>query len=148
MRRSRRVGAKLPDTAGRKPFEHHPRRYTRSPRAGLIEVSAANLHAARIVVRQNAKDHRHWTWSVSLSIGDRALSKDHVMTQYNILGLVALAVGALLLFFGWRASIAPADQLTEALTGRFTGNTMWYLIAGAASAVAGIALLARGYIRG
>jgi HAMP domain-containing protein len=35
------------------------------------------------------------------------------MTQSNIFGLVALAVGALLLFFTWRASNAPLEQLVR-----------------------------------
>ncbi|MFC2980455.1 DUF3185 family protein [Roseicyclus marinus] len=69
------------------------------------------------------------------------------MTQSNILGLVALAIGALLLFFAWRASTTPMDQMSEALTGRYTGNTMWYLIGGVGAAAAGIGLLALGYIR-
>jgi len=70
------------------------------------------------------------------------------MTQSNIIGLAALVVGLLLLFFGWRASNAPADQLTEALTGRFTGVTMWYLIGGVIGVVAGGAMLVRGTLRG
>ena len=70
------------------------------------------------------------------------------MTQTNIIGLVVLAVGAVLLFFAWRASQAPMDQMSEALTGRFTGNTMWYLIGGVVGIVAGAALLYRGYARG
>lgn len=69
------------------------------------------------------------------------------MTQTRILGLVATAIGVLLLFFAWRASNAPMDQMSEALTGRFTGNTMWYLLAGVAAVVAGAALLSRDYIR-
>ncbi|MCC5986005.1 MAG: DUF3185 family protein [Rhodobacteraceae bacterium] len=70
------------------------------------------------------------------------------MTQTNIIGLVALAVGAVLLFFAWQASQAPMDRMSEALTGRFTGNTMWYLLGGVAGVVAGAALLWRGYARG
>jgi hypothetical protein len=66
------------------------------------------------------------------------------MTRTNITGLVLLSVGILLLLFGWRASNAPIDQMSEALTGRFTGNTMWYLIAGVVGAVAGIGFLSRG----
>jgi hypothetical protein len=70
------------------------------------------------------------------------------MTQTNIIGLVALAVGAVLLFFAWRASQAPMDQMSEALTGRYTGNTMWYLLGGVVGVVAGVGLLWRGYARG
>ena len=67
------------------------------------------------------------------------------MTQTSIIGLVVLTVGVLLLFFAWRASQAPMEQLSEALTGRFTGNTMWYLVGGIAGVVAGAGLLYRGY---
>ena len=66
------------------------------------------------------------------------------MTRTNITGLVLLSVGILLLLFGWRASNAPIDQMSEALTGRFTGNTMWYLIAGVVGVVTGIGFLSRG----
>lgn len=66
------------------------------------------------------------------------------MSQLNILGLVALAVGSLLLFIAWRASNAPVDQISEALTGRYSDNTMWYLVGGVIGIVSGVALLLRG----
>lgn len=69
------------------------------------------------------------------------------MTQSNILGLVVLAVGALLLFFAWRASNAPLEQMSEALTGRYSSGTMWYFVGGVVGVVAGAALLYRGSIR-
>lgn len=65
------------------------------------------------------------------------------MTHKNTIGLVVFAVGAALLFFAWRASNAPVDQVSEALTGRFTGTTMWYLVGGVIGVVAGGALLFR-----
>lgn len=70
------------------------------------------------------------------------------MTQTNIIGLVVLVAGAALLFFAWRASQAPVDQMSEALTGRYTGNTMWYLLGGIVGVVAGVGLLYRGFARG
>lgn len=69
------------------------------------------------------------------------------MTQSKIIGLVALAVGAILLVFAMRASTAPVDQVTEALTGRFTNSTMWSLVGGVAATVFGLALLVRDYVR-
>lgn len=69
------------------------------------------------------------------------------MTQATIIGFVALAVGFVLLYFGWQASNAPVDQMSEALTGRFTGNTMWYIMGGLIGVVAGAALLLRGASR-
>jgi hypothetical protein len=71
--------------------------------------------------------------------------KGSAMTLTNIIGLAALAIGCVLLFFGWRASEAPIDQLSEALTGRFTDNTMWYLVGGTVGVVVGAAMLYRGY---
>jgi len=38
----------------------------------------------------------------------------------------------------------PVEQISEALTGRFTGNTMWYLVSGVIGIVAGGALLLLG----
>ena len=70
------------------------------------------------------------------------------MTQTNIIGFVALVIGAVLLFFAWRASQAPMDQVSEALTGRYTDNTMWYLVGGIIAFVAGAGLLFRGYTQG
>lgn len=65
------------------------------------------------------------------------------MSQSSILGLVALALGAVLLFFAWRASNAPVEQVSEALTGRYTGNTTWFIVGGVIGVVAGAALLWR-----
>lgn len=70
------------------------------------------------------------------------------MTQTKIIGVVALAIGAVLLYFAWQGSNAPIDQMSEALTGRYTGSTMWYLLGGLVGVMAGGALLYRGYSRG
>lgn len=63
------------------------------------------------------------------------------MKTDQILGVVVLVIGIVLLVFAYKASNAPVDQLSNALTGRFTDRTMWYLIAGIAAAVGGAALL-------
>jgi len=55
----------------------------------------------------------------------------------RILGVVAFIVGAVILAFGFNASRAPVDQVANALTGRYTDHTMWYLVGGAALLVAG-----------
>ena len=68
-------------------------------------------------------------------------------THFNplqILGMAALLVAAVLLVLAWHASNAPIDQLSNALTGRITEHTMWYVVLGAASAVSGGALLLAG----
>lgn len=58
----------------------------------------------------------------------------------RILGLVILAIGLLLLAFGFNASDSVADSVSEGVTGRFTDKTMWYLIGGGALAVLGAGL--------
>jgi drug/metabolite transporter (DMT)-like permease len=55
----------------------------------------------------------------------------------KILGVVLLVVGVLLLFFGWQGSESVGDQISETFTGRFTDETMWYLIGGVAAVIAG-----------
>lgn len=70
------------------------------------------------------------------------------MTQSALLGLLAAAVGMVLLYFGWQGSTAPVDQLSEALTGRYSDATMWYLIGGLASLAIGAALIFRAIPRG
>lgn len=63
------------------------------------------------------------------------------MSNSKILAFVLLVVGLILLFFAYQSSQSLGDQLTEAVTGRFTDSTTWFLILGAASTVAGIGLL-------
>ncbi len=63
------------------------------------------------------------------------------MQPMRILGVVVFAVGVVLLGFGYHASNAPLDQLSNTLTGRFTDRTMWYFVFGIAAALGG-ALLA------
>ncbi|MFN0241971.1 MAG: DUF3185 family protein [Planctomycetota bacterium] len=58
----------------------------------------------------------------------------------RILGLVILAIGLLLLAFGFNSSESVADSVSEGVTGRFTDKTMWYLIGGGALAVLGAGL--------
>lgn len=59
------------------------------------------------------------------------------MGTNKLIGLVLLVVGLILLYFGWQASQSVGDQVAEAFTGRFTDETLWFLIGGAAAAVAG-----------
>ena len=63
------------------------------------------------------------------------------MSNNIILALVLLVVGVILLFFAYQSSQSIGDQVTEAVTGRFTNSTTWFLILGAAASVAGIGLL-------
>lgn len=66
----------------------------------------------------------------------------------KVLAVVLLVVGLILLFFAYQSSQSLGDQVSEAVTGRFTDSTIWYLILGAAAAVGGVALLVFGQTRG
>ncbi|MCG5499906.1 DUF3185 family protein [Ectothiorhodospira lacustris] len=66
------------------------------------------------------------------------------MANNKVLALVLLVVGLILLFFAYQSSQSLGDQVTEAVTGRFTESTIWFLILGAASAVAGVGMLVFG----
>ena len=66
------------------------------------------------------------------------------MRMTQILGVVALVIGLVLLGFAYHASNAPMEQVSEAITGRYTNQTMWYLILGIAATVGGVLLVAFG----
>lgn len=66
------------------------------------------------------------------------------MNGNKILGLVLLVAGAILLYFGLTATDSLGEQAVEAVTGRYTKNTMWYLIGGGVAAAAGLGLLLTG----
>lgn len=59
------------------------------------------------------------------------------MGNQKLVGIVLIVVGVLLLFFGWQASQSVAEQLTKTFTGRFSDDTTFLLIGGAAAIVAG-----------
>ena len=66
------------------------------------------------------------------------------MRTRQLAGIVLLVVGVLLLLFGWQATGSMGEQMHETFMGRYTDQTMWYLIGGAASAVGGLFLLLTG----
>ena len=55
----------------------------------------------------------------------------------KLLGIILLVVGVILLIFGFNASQSLGDQVTETVTGRFTDETMWYIIGGGVAIVVG-----------
>jgi len=59
------------------------------------------------------------------------------MKSGQIIGIVVFAIGLVLLYFAYNASNAPVDQIANAVTGRFTSQTMWYLVGGIAAALGG-----------
>jgi len=65
----------------------------------------------------------------------------------RIIGVVLLVVGVVLLYFGMHATDAPVEHARETLTGNYSDRTMFYLIAGAAAGIAGLATLLIGVRR-
>ena len=63
------------------------------------------------------------------------------MSTTRIIGLVLLAVGAVLIVLGVVASRSLADGLSTVFRGRLTQNTLWYIIGGIASALVGLLLV-------
>ncbi len=59
------------------------------------------------------------------------------MNTRKIGGIVVLVLGVVLLVFAYQSSNAPVDQISSLLTGRYTDQTMWYLISGVVLALAG-----------
>lgn len=66
------------------------------------------------------------------------------MTTNKIIGIAALAVGVVLLGFGYNSTNAPMEQLSEAVTGRYSSETTWYIGLGIATIVGGGLLAAFG----
>lgn len=68
------------------------------------------------------------------------------MSVSRIIGVVLVAVGVVLLIFAVTATDSPAEQLSQAFTGTYTEETMWYFILGIAAVVGGglLALFGRG----
>lgn len=59
------------------------------------------------------------------------------MGSQKLLGIILVVIGIILLVFGFNASQSLGDQVTETFTGRFTDETMWYIIGGAIAVVIG-----------
>jgi len=62
------------------------------------------------------------------------------MPTNQIVGAIAFVIGVVLLGFAYNASTAPADQITNAITGHYTTQTTWFLLLGIAGVVGGVAL--------
>ncbi|HSS64203.1 MAG TPA: DUF3185 family protein [Gammaproteobacteria bacterium] len=62
----------------------------------------------------------------------------------KLIGLILIVAGAVLLYFGINATESPLEELSRTLTGRYSNETMIYLIAGGVAAVAGLAMLIKG----
>lgn len=65
------------------------------------------------------------------------------MSTNKLLGIVLLIAGAVLIYFGMNAANSPMEEVSEAVTGRYTDQTMWYIIGGAVAAVLGLVLVVK-----
>lgn len=65
------------------------------------------------------------------------------MNQKRLIGLALLLIGVILLVFGFNSSQSAVEELSEALTGRYSDETMMYLIGGAVATVIGLVMLLR-----
>jgi hypothetical protein len=66
------------------------------------------------------------------------------VSNQRIAGAVLLVIGVGVLIYGINASHSLADRVSDTFTGRFTEATTWYIIAGAASGLVGLLLVAFG----
>ena len=62
------------------------------------------------------------------------------MSQQRVLGLILLAAGVVFLYLGLKATDSVAESVKEGVTGKYTDRTTWYLVGGAAAALAGAGL--------
>lgn len=59
------------------------------------------------------------------------------MSPIRILGIIVAVVGAVLLYFGLNNSHSLVDQASHTLVGRYTDQTMTYIIIGIVALVGG-----------
>jgi ABC-type Fe3+ transport system permease subunit len=59
------------------------------------------------------------------------------MDMKRIIGFVVLAIGAVLLGLAYHATNAPMERMSDAVTGRYSNETMWYFGVGIAAVVGG-----------
>ena len=60
------------------------------------------------------------------------------MNTAKLIGIGLLVLGAILLYFGINATGSPAEEMGEAFTGKYSNETMMYLIGGGIAAVTGL----------
>ena len=62
----------------------------------------------------------------------------------NIVGLAILALGVVLLVFGYNESHSLGSDISRTFTGNPTDRSMWLIISGAVAVIAGIAVALTG----
>ncbi|HKL53089.1 MAG TPA: DUF3185 family protein [Wenzhouxiangellaceae bacterium] len=65
------------------------------------------------------------------------------MSTNRIIALALIVIGIVLIFLGYQSSQGLDDQLSEAVTGNFTDETIFYWVGGAIAMIAGLAMLRR-----
>lgn len=65
------------------------------------------------------------------------------MNLARSIGLAVAAVGVVLLIMGLNATEAPLERLSETVSGRYTDQTIAYIIGGIAAVVGGVVLAVR-----
>lgn len=60
------------------------------------------------------------------------------MNTSKLIGIGLLVLGAVLLYFGFNATQSVGEELSEAFTGKYSQDTMFYLIGGGIAAIAGL----------
>jgi uncharacterized membrane protein len=65
------------------------------------------------------------------------------MNNKKMIGIILLVIGVIALYFGFNATNAPMEEVTEAFTGQYSDQTMVYLIGGAIAGIAGLVMLFR-----
>jgi LPXTG-motif cell wall-anchored protein len=59
------------------------------------------------------------------------------MTVAQICGIALAIAGVVFLIAGINATDAPTEQLSEAFTGRYTQQTLWYIAGGLGALIGG-----------
>lgn len=60
------------------------------------------------------------------------------MNAQRIVGIVVIVIGVILFIVGMNSSESVADQVSETFTGRFTKDTIWYIVGGLGLTVLGL----------
>lgn len=63
----------------------------------------------------------------------------------RIAGIILLVLAAVLLFFGINATSSVGERIVEGVTGKYTRDTMIYIITGALAAGAGLGMTIVGF---
>ena len=60
------------------------------------------------------------------------------MSNQRIVGVALLVIGIVLIIVGINSSNSISDQVSDAFTGRFTQNTMLFIVGGIAVSIIGL----------